>query len=182
MVGGIIAQRYAKALLNLVASEGLEVEKVGEDIQEVADTYQSSKPLQELIQDPEYSSKQKEAVIHDILEKLGSSDWVNKFCRFVTLKNRFELINEIATSYQVLANEKLGKATASMTVAYTLQPEEKKDLQKKLSEFTGKEITLEVHEDPSILGGAITTIGSLVLDGSIKNRLNLIRETISKVN
>jgi len=65
-------------------------------------------------------------------------------------------------------------------VAEKLSQKEKKLLQKQLAEYTGKKITLTVEVDASILGGAITSIDSLVLDGSIKNKLNLIRETISK--
>ncbi|PCI28282.1 MAG: ATP synthase F1 subunit delta [SAR324 cluster bacterium] len=181
MIGGVVGRRYAKALLNL-AGEEKQIEKVQEEILEVAATFKDSQALRDIMADPIHSLKQKENLISEIVKKLGSSELVNKFCRFLTAKNRFVLINEIATSYHVQASDMLGKATAEVTVAKKLSESEAQKLQKKLSEFTGKDISLNVKEDASILGGAITSIGSLVLDGSVRNRLNLIRETISKVN
>jgi F-type H+-transporting ATPase subunit delta len=181
MIGGIIGRRYAKALLNL-AEMKMDVEEVGVQIGEMATVYQSSQALKDVIIGPLHNLKQKGDIINKISQKSGCGDLVNKFCRFLVAKSRFELIPEIASSYQVQANEMLGKATADITVARELSKEERQKLQRKLSEFTGKKITLVVNEDPTILGGAITTIGSLVFDGSVKNRLNLIRETISEVN
>ena len=181
MVGGVVGRRYAKALLNL-AGKDEKIEAVGNEIIEIAEVYKSSLVLQDLISDPVHTSKVKQGLIGEILTKMESSELVNKFCRFLTSKNRFEVINEVAMAYHVLASDMLGKATANVTVAKELSEDEKLTLQQKLSSFTGKEVSLSVTEDPSILGGAITSIGSLVLDGSVKNRLNLIRETISKVN
>lgn len=181
MVGGVIGRRYAKALLNLAGSEA-NVEKVEEEIREMAAIYGESEALRDVILGPVHSLEQKGKIISEISKKANCGDLVNKFCRFLVAKGRFELIPEIASSYHVQASDMLGKATADVTVAKKLSKEDEQILRDKLSAFTGKKITLSVNEDPSILGGAITTIGSLVLDGSVKNRLNLIRETISKVN
>ncbi len=181
MIGGVIGRRYAKALLQLAGTE-TKVEKVEKEIREMAAVYQESLALRDFILGPVHTLKQKGDIIGEISKKIECGDLVNKFCRFLVANGRFELIPEIASSYHVQASDMLGKATADVTVAKKLSKEDKQNLQDKLSTFTGKKITLSVSEDPSILGGAITTIGSLVLDGSVKNRLNMIRETISKVN
>ena len=118
--------------------------------------------------------------IDKLTKKMSCHDLVNTYCRYLTARNRFDIIADISSAYHALANAKLGKATAKIVVAEKLSPNEQKTLQKQLESYTGKKITLTVEVDTSILGGAITSIDSLVLDGSIKNKLNLIRETISK--
>lgn len=181
MNGSIVGKRYAKALINLAGSNK-DIEKAGNELQEIAEVFQQSPELQSVIQEPKLNRSMKVSVIEAILKKMKCDELVNRFCRFLTFKNRFNIISDISAAYNEIASERLGKATANVVVAQKLTTKEEKKLQKQLSEFTGKSIALSVSVDESIIGGAITTIGSQVLDGSIRNKLNLIRETIVKGN
>ena len=181
MDGGVVGRRYAKALLSL-ASKDNKIEDIGTELQMIADIYQNSDELKQVIADPKINRGKKTDVLDQITRKLESSDLINKYCRYLAHRNRFDIITDIASAYEALASEKLGKATANIVVATGITKKEEKSLQKQLSDYTGKKISLSVEVDESILGGAITSIGSLVLDGSVKNKLNLIRETISKGN
>ena len=181
MKGGIVGKRYAKALLNL-AGDDQNIEKIGAELSEMADHYENDEALHNVIHEPKVNKANKVAIIGEIAKKAGFDDLINRYCRYLVTKGRFDIVADISTAYQALAMKKLGKASAKMTVAFGLGDAEKKKLQKQLSDYTGKDITLTVEEDKSILGGAITSIDSLVLDGSIRNRLNLIRESISKGN
>ncbi len=178
MKGGPVGKRYAKALLNLVGDD--DIESIGGEILEVARHYEENLSLRNVILEPKLSKDKKIGIINEITK--GFTELVNRYCRYLVHKDRFNMIADIASAYSALASQKLGKASANVVVAYSLTKPEQSKLQKKLSEYTGKEITLSVDVDQSLLGGAITSIDSLVLDGSIKNRLNLIRETISKGN
>lgn len=181
MSGGIVGRRYAKALLNL-AGNSKNIESVGTQISEVAELFQEDAGLRGIMMDPNISREKRMAVIGELTQKMECQELVAKYCRYLTARNRFDIIADIASAYNNLASEKLGKASASVVVAQKLTKKEEDKLQKQLSAYTGKKISLTVEVDPSILGGAITSIDSLVLDGSIKNKLNLIRETISKGN
>ena len=179
MKGGPIGKRYAKALLNLVGpNEGIEA--IGEEIREVAKHYEESASLRNAILDPKLSKAKKINLVNEITQ--GFAKLVNRFCRYLVYKDRFQIIADIASAYTALAGQKLGKASAKVVVAHHLDPSEQVRLQKQLSDYMGKEITLSVERDTSILGGAIASIDSLVLDGSIKNRLHLIREIMSEGN
>lgn len=181
MTGGIVGRRYAKALLNLAGSNKT-IEEVGEQLTEVASLLKENEGLKSIMLDPKIGKQERMAVIGEITQKMECQELVTKYCRYLTARNRFDIIADIASAYNTLTSEKLGKATANVVVAQKLSNKEEKNLQKQLSAYTGKKIALTVEVDPSILGGAITSIDSLVLDGSIKNKLNLIRETISKGN
>ncbi|NQU65961.1 MAG: ATP synthase F1 subunit delta [SAR324 cluster bacterium] len=179
MSGSIVGRRYAKALLSLAGSNE-NIEKIGEQLKDFADLFEENLDLRNLILDPKISKENRIAVIGDLATKMSCHDLVNKYCRYLTARNRFDIIADISSAYHALASSKLGKATAKIVVAEKLAPKNEKRLQKQLAAYTGKKITLAVEVDASILGGAITSIDSLVLDGSIKNKLNLIRETLSK--
>jgi F-type H+-transporting ATPase subunit delta len=179
MTGGIVGRRYAKALLNLAGSDK-DIGVIGEELLEVATLFQENAGLSGIMLDPKISKEKRIAIIGELTQKMKCQELVSKYCRYLTARNRFNIIADISSAYLDLASSKLGEATATVVVAEALSEKDKTLLQKQLSDYTGKKIALTVDVDASILGGAITSIGSLVLDGSIKNKLNLIRETISK--
>ena len=181
MDGGIVGRRYAKALINL-SGNGKNIEKIGQELKEVADAFEEYSSIRNVMFEPKLSKNKKIAFIDEITKKMKCDTLVNKYCRYLTFRNRFGIIAAISSAYDKLARLKLGTATAEVIVATKLSSKEKTGMEKQLSKYTGKKVTLSVKVDESILGGAITSIDSLVLDGSIKNRLNLIRETISKGN
>ena len=182
MVGGLIGIRYAKALISLAGNDEANIDRIGKEIGEIASIYGEEQTLRDFMSDPKLNKEKKIAFIKEWLDGSECTETIDKFCRYVSSQNRFSLIPEISRAYQRLADEKLGRASASITVAFKMTDEEEADIQKKLSDITDKKISLSVDVDPSIVGGAVTTIGSLVFDGSIKNRLKLISESISRGN
>jgi len=110
MVEGIIAQRYAKALLNLTPASK-DIEDTSQAMKLVAQVYDESEELREFILEPKYNRSQKNAVIKDLINKLESGQLVERFCSFLLAKKRFNLISTVALNYQRLADDKLGRAT-----------------------------------------------------------------------
>lgn len=175
---GIISQRYARALLKLaVQADAVDESRNGLD--DVADALCGSDHLQGLLREAKISLPQKEAVMATLLERLGCSDLISRFTRLVTRKRRALLLDEIRTIFHRLADERMGRAHADVTVASALESNQHELLRKKLESLTGKQITLNVTVDEKILGGAITRIQSTVWDGSLSNQLNQIRKSIS---
>lgn len=176
---GVIAKRYAKALLGLV-HQPAEIAQTAKELVEFAQGYENNLAFQRFVLEPKVGLKQKSEQVGKIAKEIGAGPLVQRFARFLVTKKRFVLLPQVATAFDGLALEKLGQARAQVVVASEMKETEAKTLTRQLSEYTKKEVTLQVEIDPSILGGAVTQIGSLVLDGSVKNRLNLIRETISR--
>jgi len=177
----VIAKRYATALIGLVAKDS-QVDKINEDLGQLASTFDESSELRHFINEPKYKLTDKVQGLDKVAQALEVDELVQKFARFLVSKHRFELISLIASSFDQLALDRLGKGRATVISATKLKVAQTKALTAQLSAYTNKKIALEVDVDPSIIGGAITQIGSLVLDGSVKNQLDQIRETISKGN
>ncbi|MCZ6629085.1 MAG: ATP synthase F1 subunit delta [SAR324 cluster bacterium] len=178
-MSGVIAQRYARALMNL-AVQGDTVEAVAGEMDDLADAMLEAPQLSALLADTRVSRAQKQEVVAEVLKQSGVSELVNVFVRFLASKRRFALLPDIREIFHRLADERLGRAQAEVTVAAPLSGGQERSLQEKLEALSGKQVTLTITVDPEIMGGVITRIGSIVRDGSLRNQLNQIRQSIKE--
>ena len=93
-------------------------------------------------------------------------------------KRRFSLLQDIERAFNFIVQEKLGRIEAKVTVSKDLKKEDVGKIEKAISRYSGKEVKVIINVDPEIIGGIVTRIGSVVIDGSINNQLNNIRQTI----
>ena len=178
-MSGVIAQRYAKALMNL-AVKAEAVEEVAAELDDLADSVAAAPQLDAFIADIRVSNSQKQAAVAELLKRSGVSELVNLFMRYLTAKRRFALLPDVRTVFHRLADEGLGRAQAEVTVATALSAEQEQGLRQRLEALSGKQITLTVTVDADIMGGAITRLGRIVRDGSLRNQLNQIRQSIKE--
>ncbi len=175
---GIIGIRYAKALLHLTPTA--ELDATAAQLSGLAASYLGSETLQNFIHNPSITLAQKMAKVAEIAKKSGFSANLERFLRYLTHQGRFEVIGAVARSFDEQADQKLGRTKARLKTAEELAPAQLDKIKTTLADYAKKSILLEVEVDPSLLGGAVAQLGSIVLDGSIKNRLNLIKDNISK--
>lgn len=175
----IVARRYAQALMNL-AAKGNEVEATMAALDEVADSVAGSAELQAFLAEPKVALATKEDVVAELLKKAGVPTLVNTFVRFVTRKRRVELLQDIRSEFHDLADERMGRANARVTVAAELSAQQQEALRNRLQELTGKQVQLRVQVDPTILGGIVARVGSTVWDTSLRDQLNRIEQSIAK--
>jgi F-type H+-transporting ATPase subunit delta len=174
-----VGRRYAQALMNL-AAKAKQVEPVAAGLDELADAVASSEPLRALLAEPKVPLAAKEAVMHALLAKAGVPALVETFVRFITRKRRIELLGDIRGEFHDLADERMGRANADVTVASELTAAQAKALQERLAGLSGRQVALRVRVDPDILGGVVARIGSTVWDGSLRNQLAQIQQSITK--
>ena len=173
----IIARRYAKALLSL-ADKYHDLENTGLYFTRLAETYRDSFSLKEVLSDTKISPEIKQKVFKEVLVKINAPELVDKFSRYILFKRRIELLPDIEKEFNYFLQEKLGKIEANVTVPNELSNEDVRKLEKRISDYSGKEVTISIKIDPKIIGGIVTRIGSVVIDGSINTQLNQIRQTI----
>jgi len=173
----VIARRYAKALLNLAAADDV-IEQVGQGLDEFAELLEQSEELRGFLATPKVGPTEKEQAVTQIVERAQPHNLVGVFLRYLTRKRRILLLGDIRRVYRELADGRLGRAQAEVTVAEELPAEDTERLRSRVAELAGKEISLDVKVNPDILGGVITRIGSTVWDGSVRGQLRQIRQSI----
>ena len=118
--------------------------------------------------------------MNSLIEKLELSQVTASFLRLVFDKGRIGFLASINDFYQKLADELKGVAQASLVSATELSSETIDKIRAALSKRTGKDIVLEVNQDPGLIGGIVTRIGDLVLDGSVRTQLLNMRESLKR--
>ncbi len=174
-----IARRYAKALL-LIGKEDGKAEIYREELEKIANIIETEKGLERAITNPLYDAAGRRKVLGAIIERLGFSKMMASFLLFLFDKRRFGFLAHINTFYQKMADEIKGVARAKVVSAVALTDNAEKKIRATLSKMTGKTVVLESEVDPSLIGGVITRVGDLVLDGSIRTQLFNMRETLKK--
>jgi len=174
-----IARRYAKALL-LIGKEDGQAEKYREELDSITGLISGKKQLEQAISNPLYDAAGRKRVLQAVVEKTGLSDVMRAFLFLLFDKGRIGFLANINDFYQKLADELKGIARATLVSATELSDEAVEKIQEALSRKTGKNIQLEVKQDPSLIGGIVTRIGDLVLDGSIKTQLLNMRESLKR--
>jgi len=172
---GVIARRYAKALINLAEKD---LENTGKSLTALADVYSNSTELSEVLSDTKVSSQIKQNVLKEILKKIKVSKLVDTFIRYLLAKRRIVLLPNIERAFNLLLQVKLGRIEAGITVAQEIPEVTVGKLEEAISRYSGKEVTVNITIDPAIIGGIVTRIGSVVIDGSIHTQLNQIRQSI----
>ncbi|MDJ0784339.1 MAG: ATP synthase F1 subunit delta [Desulfosarcinaceae bacterium] len=174
-----IARRYAKALL-LIGKEDGNTETYRAELGGVAQLIASEKDLEEAVANPLYDVEGRRKVLTAVIEKLALSKVTASFLVFLFDKGRIGFLQSINDFYQKLADELKGVAHASLISATELSSEAVEKIRSALSNKTGKEIILDVQQDPELIGGIVTQIGDLVLDGSVKTQLLNMRESLKR--
>jgi len=177
----VIARRYASALSNLAKKEN-NLEQVGTELMDFCDTLHEAVELQESLSNNKVPMAVRNSILTEILTNMKLSPLVSTFLRYLLSKRRLTLVHDIAQAFALLTQEAMGILPAEITVAKEPRSKESKDLlqklQEQLSASTGKTVQIHVSVDSSIIGGIVTRIGSMVIDGSIRNQLIQVRESI----
>ena len=174
-----IARRYAKALL-LIGKEDGQTELYREELGKFADLIKSNDALERAINNPLYDVESRKKVLQVLSEVLEHSRVMNSFLQLLFSKGRIKFVVSINEFYQKLADELKGVVRANLVSAEDLSPETIEKIREALSKRTNKEVILEVEQDQNLIGGIVTKIGDLVLDGSIKTQLLNMRESLKR--
>lgn len=174
-----IARRYAKALL-LIGKQDGKADTYRDELNRVTELVGARSDLAQVLNNPLYDATGRKSVLHTVVGKLELSETVTAFLMLLFDKGRFGFLAYVNEFYQKFADEFKGIARASLVSATALPAETVEKIRTTLSQKTGKDIILEVKEDPGLIGGIITRIGDLVLDGSIRTQLMNMKESLKR--
>ena len=174
-----IARRYAKALL-LIGKEDGQAETYREELEGLCQLIAGEPDLGKAINNPLYNAADRRQVLEAVIQKLNLSKVMQSFLFLLFEKGRFGFLESVNDFYQKLADELKGIARASLVSATALGDDTVDKIRAALSQRTGKDIILDVQQDPELIGGIVTKIGDLVLDGSIKTQLVNMRESLKR--
>lgn len=178
--GGItasLAGRYAAALYDLAGEQGV-VTAVETDLDTLGSAVRESDDLAALLKNPEVSRDAAAKAVDAVAELLKVSPLTRNFLGVLAANRRLASLPDVVRAFTAIAAAARGEVTAEVTTAHPLDDAQLAQLAEKLKVREGRSVTVKAHVDPAILGGLVVKIGSRMIDGSIRTRLNSLAQAM----
>lgn len=174
-----IAAPYARAFAEVVFEAHLNAGDVNRQLNDFAAAWRESAGLREVFLDPSFAADEKVSILDKLNAKLGLSVQVRNFIAVLIQHNRLNFFDEVLAEYHKEVNRRLGISQVQVTTARSLDADEKQAIEQKISALTGTQVQAAYSEDASLLGGVVVRVGSTVYDGSVKGKLERLKEQLA---
>ena len=176
-----MAGRYAQALFALAQERGA-LDQVAKDLAAFDAMIAESADLARLVRSPVFSAEEQTRALGAVLAKAGIAGLAANFLKLVAGKRRLFAAQDMIRGFNALLDVARGVARADVTVAEPLADAHLNALREALKEVSGgRSVDVNVKVDPSIIGGLVVKLGSRMVDGSLRTKLNSIRTRMKEV-
>jgi F-type H+-transporting ATPase subunit delta len=167
---------YAEALFKVVQAEG-ELDRVEDELFRFGKLLETNHELKQALSDQSIDKIQRVKVLDELLSDKVSSHTLGLLA-FVVEQGRARQLPQILKGLSDLAAEARNSVVAEVRSAIPLDAKQRKDLAAALSKATGKKVEVKVLVDPSVIGGIVAKVGDTVIDGTIRRRLEQLKEQV----
>jgi F-type H+-transporting ATPase subunit delta len=176
-MGGSVARRYAKAIFAIGVDKG-NFEILGREISKLAELWQESESLRQTLENPVFKLSQKRAVLQGLMPRLAPARQVQSLALLLLERGRIASLPAVARAYEEMCDEKLGRVRARVLSALPLDIASEAEIRKALERRTGKRVLMTTVVDPTLIGGVVTHVAGVVLDGSVASRLSNLKHRL----
>jgi F-type H+-transporting ATPase subunit delta len=171
--------RYARAFAEVVFESKLDAKAVQGQLADFAGAWHESRELRDFLLDPSFPVEQKVSLLDKLNAKLKMSQQTRNFIAVLIRNDRIGGLDEVIAEFRREVNQQLGIHEARVISARRLDEPERRELEKQIAGLTGGTVDAQFEEDSSLLGGAVVQVGSTVYDGSVRGRLDRLREELT---
>jgi F-type H+-transporting ATPase subunit delta len=172
------ASPYARALLDVVKDGN--PEPVEQQLTAFAALVAGTPDLQKALGNPAIPAAAKRRIVEQVAHQTGITGPLARLLMLLADRDDLALIGELATAFRERVLEYRQIVRAEVVTAEPMTPERATQFEQRLSKATGKRVTMVTRVDPSLIGGAVARVGSLVYDGSVATQLEKLRERLDK--
>ena len=171
--------RYATALFELARDQN-SIDAVKADLDKFDAMLGESADLKRLVRSPVFAADAQLKALSAVLDKVGIAGVAANFLKVLTNNRRLFAVDDVIRAFGTLVAKYKGEASAEVTVAEPLSDKNLDALKAALKQVSGKDVTLNVKVDPSIIGGLVVKLGSRMVDSSLRTKLNSIKHTMKE--
>lgn len=172
-----LARVYAESLFGVAKDKG-DLDVVRDQLNQLVDALESSKDLEVFFFSPYFSSQEKLDGLQRAVED-ANPEFLN-FLELLIEKHRMPAIYRIAREYEDLWKQENRRLDVTLTSAVELDPAVAEKVGAEVERQTGREVTLTSRVDEKIIGGIVLQVGNMVLDSSIRNNLEKLRQSVAR--
>jgi F-type H+-transporting ATPase subunit delta len=171
-----LADVYARSLFE-VAQEHDSLDAIHEQLGEFADAVSESRDLQVFLFSPYFSAQEKKDSLGKLIE--GADDEFFRFLELLAERHRLPVVFRVRSAFEALWAEERKRLEVEITSAVELDDETVRTIGERIEEQTGRDVQLEALVDPDVLGGIVLRVGNMVLDTSVRARLERLRRQVT---
>jgi F-type H+-transporting ATPase subunit delta len=172
-----IAEVYSRALFEAAKENGA-LDRVHDELGEFADALDSNRDLQVFLFSPYFSSEEKKQGIERIV--VDADERLFNFLELLAERHRMPALFRIRREFDAMWADENRLLPVSVTSAVELDEGIVQDIGREIQEQTGRRVELSSHVDPNVLGGLVVRVGNLVLDATVRNRLEQLRKQVAR--
>lgn len=172
-----IAEVYSRALFEVAKEHGV-LDRVRDELGQFADALDGDRNLQVFLFSPYFSSEEKRDGVGRIVT--DADERLVNFLELLAERHRMPALSRIRRSFDALWAEENRLLPVTVTSAVELDEGLVEDIGKRIGEQTGRRVELSSSVDPGVLGGLKVQVGNMVLDATLRNRLEQLRKQVAK--
>ena len=172
-----IAEVYARALFEAAKDDGV-LDRVHDELGQFADALDEDRNLQVFLFSPYFSSEEKKDGIRRIVS--DADERLLNFLELLAERHRMPALFRIRRIFEDLWADENKLLPVTVTSATELDAGLVDDIGKRIEEQTGRRVELSSNVDPDVLGGLMVRVGNMVLDATVRNRLEQLRKQVAK--
>ncbi len=165
-----VSQRYALALYDL-STEKNQTEEFSTNMINFMKMFNSNENLKNFVKNPTHSAEEQKLVFNKILNHMNFNQIVKNFFLILIEKKRIFFLDQIIGEFLKLISKKRGEVSGNLISSKKIDEKTVLSIEKEISKNINRSIKLNYKTDESLIGGVIIQIGSLMIDTSIKNKL-----------
>jgi F-type H+-transporting ATPase subunit delta len=169
-----LAERYAVALFDL-ADERRMLDEVASNLRQLRAMLEASSDLTRLIRSPVLSRDQQGAAMGVVAERAELSPLVRDFLAVVARNRRLFAVPAMIEAFLTKLAARRGEVNAQVTAALPLTEAQLAALNEQLRRSIGSRVSVDVQVDPGLIGGMIVKVGSRMVDGSVRSKLQRLQ-------
>jgi len=170
--------RYACAFADVVTAEKLDTAALDRQLEDFLATWEASAELRELMINPAVAVPLKIVVLDQMNAKLKLQKELRNLLAVLIKNDRIGDVKDVAAAYRAEMQARQGIRPVEIVTARELGEKDRGALMAGVGKLAGAEIQASFKLDESILGGTVVRIGSTVYDGSVRGRLDRLKEAL----
>lgn len=174
---GAAARRYATALIE-TALEAKALDSVEKDLNDLSAMIADSADLQSVLHSPLFKRAEQKAALAALADKAKFHNLTKNFLSLLAENRRLPILEGVAGAFKNEVAARRGEVNAIVQSAAALSDAETKALQKSLSDAMGQNVTLDVSVNKDLIGGMVVTVGSRMIDDSVKRKLERMKQAM----
>src|SRR5687767_4453920 len=167
---------YARALFQAAREQG-RLEELASELRELAAAITDTPQLRAFLRNPQIDPPEKASVLEQLTE--GGSDLIRNFVRLTVEKGRAGELADISVELDALVAKEQNRLAVELTTAHELSDDDARSIVERIEQASGRTVEATRSVDPSLVGGMVLQIGSFRADGSVRGRLERLRQELT---